>query len=48
MTRLIGQREGWKRRPFFVLDWPHTRFVNDFDLRQLLGPIRYPGDAHAT
>ena len=48
LTRLIGQREGWKRRPFFAKDWPHTRFVNDFDLYQLLGTIRYPGSTHAT
>jgi group II intron reverse transcriptase/maturase len=48
LTRLIGQREGWKRRPFHARDWPHTRFVNDFGLHKLLGTIRYPGGAHAT
>jgi group II intron reverse transcriptase/maturase len=48
LTRLIAQREGWKRRPFYAKDWPHTRFVNDFDLYKLLGTIRYPGSTHAT
>lgn len=48
LTRLIGQREGWKHRPFHAKDWPHTRFVNDFDLYKLLGTIRYPGSTHAT
>jgi len=48
LTRLIGQREGWKHRPFYAKDWPHTRFVNDFDLYKLLGTIRYPGSTHAT
>ena len=48
LVRLIAQREGLKRRPFFLRDWPHTRFVNDFTLHKLLGTIRYPGGAHAT
>jgi len=48
LARLIGQREGWKRRPFYPRDWPHARFVNDFGLHKLLGTIRYPGGAHAT
>lgn len=48
LVRLIAQREGLKRRPFFLRDWPHTRFVNDFTLYKLLGTIRYPGGAHAT
>jgi len=48
LTRLIGQREGWKRRPFYVENWPHKRYVNDFGLHQLLGTIRYPGSTHAT
>lgn len=48
LTRLVGQREGWKRRPFYARDWPHKRFVNDFGLHQLLGTIRYPGSTHAT
>jgi RNA-directed DNA polymerase len=47
LVRLIAQREGWKRRPFYATDWPHTRFVNDFGLHKLLGTIRYPGGAHA-
>jgi group II intron reverse transcriptase/maturase len=48
LVRLIGQREGWKHRPFHHRDWPHRRFVEDFGLHQLLGTIRYPGGAHAT
>lgn len=48
LVRLIGQREGWKRRPFFHRSWPHRRFVDDFGLHQLLGTVRYPGGAHAT
>ena len=48
LVRLIAQREGMKRRPFFLRDWPHTRFVNDFTLYKLLGTIRYPGGTHAT
>lgn len=48
LTRLIGQREGWKRRPFYAKDWPHKRYVNDFGLYKLLGTIRYPGSTHAT
>ena len=32
LVRLIGQREGWRRRPFYARDWPHTRFVDDFGL----------------
>jgi len=48
LVRLIGQREGWQRRPFHVKDWPHTRFVAEFGLHKLLGTIRYPGGVHAT
>ena len=48
LARLIGQREGWKHRPFYPRAWPHTRFVKDFGLHKLLGTIRYPGGAHAT
>lgn len=48
LLRLIGQREGWKRRPFHLRDWPHSRFVHDFGLFQLCGTIRYPGSTHAT
>jgi RNA-directed DNA polymerase len=48
LVRLIGQREGWRRRPFYARDWPHTRFVHGFGLHQLLGTIRYPGGAHAS
>ena len=48
LTRLIAQREGLQRRPFFLRRWPHTRFVDDFNLYKLLGTIRYPGGTHAT
>ena len=48
LTRLIGARSGWSRRPFHVREWPHTRFVEDFGLHKLLGTIQYPGGAHAT
>jgi group II intron reverse transcriptase/maturase len=48
LVRLIGQREGWKHRPFHHRDWPHPRFVQDFGLFQLRGTIRYPGSTHAT
>ena len=48
LTRLIGQREGWKHRPFFHRDWPHQRLVQDFGLFKLLGTIRYPGATHAA
>jgi len=48
LVRLIGQREGWRRRPFHHRSWPCRRFVDDFGLHQLLGTIRYPGGAHAT
>ena len=48
LVRLIGQREGWSRRPFHHRSWPHRRLVHDFGLHRLLGTIRYPGGAHAT
>jgi group II intron reverse transcriptase/maturase len=48
LTRLLGQRAGWQRRPFHCRAWPHRRFVDDFGLHQLLGTIRYPGGTHAT
>ena len=48
LSRLIAQREGLKRRPFCLRQWPHSRFVNDFNLYKLLGTIRYPGGTHAT
>lgn len=48
LVRLIGQREGWKHRPFYARDWDHTRLVNAFNLFQLRGTIRYPGSTHAT
>jgi RNA-directed DNA polymerase len=48
LVRLIAQREGMKRRPFFLRAWPHARFVHDFTLYKLLGTIRYPGGTHAT
>jgi RNA-directed DNA polymerase len=50
LVRLIASRRGrnWKRRPFHLREWSHTRFVEDFGLYKLLGTIRYPGAAHAT
>ena len=48
LTRLIGAKHGWQRRPFHLRHWPHRRFVQDFGLYQLGGTIRYPGGAHAT
>jgi group II intron reverse transcriptase/maturase len=48
LVRLIGRRGGWKHRPFVVLEWPLTRFVDDFGLHRLVGTIRYPGKVHAT
>ncbi len=36
------------RRPFVDRQWPTARFVRDFGLHQLLGTIRYPGEAHAS
>lgn len=48
LTRLIGARRGWSRRPFYVREWPHTRLVEDFGLHKLLGTIQYPGGVYAT
>jgi group II intron reverse transcriptase/maturase len=50
LVRLPASRRGrkWKRRPFRLRKWPHTRFVEDFGLHKLLGTIQYPGAAHAT
>ena len=48
LTRLIGAKCGWQRRPFHHRSWPHRRFVDDFGLYRLSGTIRYPGGAHAT
>lgn len=50
LVRLLASRRGrkWKRRPFHLKKWPHTRFVEEFGLHKLLGTIRYPGAAHAT
>lgn len=47
LTRLVGSRRGWQRRPFQVSEWSHLRFVEDFGLYKLMGTIRYPGGAHA-
>lgn len=48
LVRLIAQREGLSRRPFYRPDWSHKRLVDDFKLHKLLGTIRYPGGTHAT
>lgn len=50
LVRLLAARRGrkWKRRPFRLKEWPHTRFVEEFGLYKLLGTIQYPGAANAT
>ena len=50
LVRLLASRRhrNWKRRPFHMKDWPHSRFVTEHGLYKLLGTIRYPGAAHAT
>ncbi|HSL82425.1 MAG TPA: group II intron reverse transcriptase/maturase, partial [Thermoanaerobaculia bacterium] len=50
LVRLLASRRhrNWKRRPFHLREWPHTRFVEEHGLYKLLGTIRYPGAAHAT
>ncbi len=50
LVRLLATRRhrNWKRRPFYMKDWPHSRFVEEHGLYKLLGTIRYPGAAHAT
>lgn len=47
--RRCHQGRGRNARPIlWRRDWPHTRFVADFGLYQLLGTIRYPGASHAA
>lgn len=47
--RRCHQGRGRNARPIlWRRDWPHSRFVHDFGLHQLLGTIRYPGDSHAA
>ena len=48
LTRLIGSKRGWQRRPFHLKTWSHRRFVQDFGLYKLLGTIRFPGGTYAT
>lgn len=50
LVRLLAARRyrNWKRRPFHLRDWPHTRFVEEHGLYKLMGTIRYPGAAHAS
>ena len=50
LVRLLVSRRhrNWKRRPFRLREWPHSRFVEEHGLYKLLGTIRYPGAAHAT
>ena len=47
LTRLLAshRHRDWKRRPFHMKDWPHSRFVEEHGLHKLLGTIRYPGAA---
>ena len=37
-----------ERRPFFLREWPITRFVEGFGLYRLIGTIRYPGKVNAA
>ena len=50
LVRLLASRRyrDLQRRPFFMKNWPHSRFVKEHGLYKLLGTIRYPGAAHAT
>lgn len=50
LVRLLASRRhrNWKRRPFRLREWPHSRFVEEHGLYKLLGTIRYPGAAHAS
>lgn len=53
LLKLLSRRGGQRRwrpnnRPFRPKDWPHSRFVKDHGLYQLLGTIRYPGGVHAV
>lgn len=48
LTRLIASRKGTQRRPFFMKEWPHSRFVERHGLYKLQGTICYPGAAHAS
>jgi group II intron reverse transcriptase/maturase len=42
---LLRKRGGQRRRPLRPGEWPRARFVKDHGLHQLLGTIRYPGNA---
>lgn len=48
LLRLMRTRGGSGRRALDFSHWPHTRFVKELELHQLLGTIRYPGGAHAA
>jgi RNA-directed DNA polymerase len=48
LVGLMARRGGWRQRLVRREDWPHSRFVADFELHRLLGSIRYPGGAHAA
>jgi group II intron reverse transcriptase/maturase len=54
LQRLLRRRRshqgvGRNKRPvLWHREWPHTRFVREFGLHQLLGTIRYPGASHAA
>jgi group II intron reverse transcriptase/maturase len=41
-------RDRHRQRILWHRDWPHARFVREFDLHKLLGTIRYPGASNAT
>jgi RNA-directed DNA polymerase len=48
LVGLMARRGGWRQRLVRREDWPHSRFVADFELHRVLGSIRYPGGAHAA
>jgi len=48
LQRLQMRRGGQRRPSFNPKQWPHTRYVADHGLYQLLGTIRHPGAANAT
>jgi len=48
LLRLKQRRGGNRRKPVNPRDWPHSRFVHELGLHQLLGTIRYPGGVHAA
>jgi group II intron reverse transcriptase/maturase len=48
LLRLQRCRGGQRCSPFNPKEWPHSRYVADHGLYQLLGTIRHPGAVHAS